>query len=207
MEPRSRDKRKPSGAAVLQLELTEAIVDIALDELAAKGFGRFSMEAVAKRAGVGKSALYRRWPSKSALAVAAVSQLSVPLAEAPDTGSLRGDLQAMVASVLSWLNDPRFGRILPDMVAEALRSEELADALTTNLGDPRRERGEALIDRAVSRGELPQDVDRELMLDLLAAPIFWRLTVRRRPVGQDFLDSHVDLLIRALGVPQQTPPR
>ncbi|WP_306333604.1 TetR/AcrR family transcriptional regulator [Streptomyces sp. KL118A] len=205
MEPGDRPKRKPTGAAVLQLELTEAIVDIALDELAAKGFGRFSMEAVAKRAGVGKSALYRRWPSKTALAVSALSQLSVPLAETPDTGSLRGDLRAVLAAVLSWLDDPRFGRILPDMVAEALRNEELAEALTANLGDPRRERGEALIDRAVTRRELPEDVDRELMLDLLAAPIFWRLTVRRLPVAEDFLDSLVDMLIRALGAHEETP--
>jgi AcrR family transcriptional regulator len=57
-------RRTPTGAAVLQPEITKAITGAVFDELADQGYARLSMEAVAKRAGVGKSALYRRWPSK-----------------------------------------------------------------------------------------------------------------------------------------------
>ena len=110
-------KRTPTGAAVLQPQVTSAITEAVLDELALHGYGRLSMEAVAKRAEVGKSALYRRWPSKQDMVVAALSEFSVPLAEIPDTGSLRGDLLATVTAVHDWLSHPRFGTILPDLTA------------------------------------------------------------------------------------------
>ncbi|HZG05407.1 MAG TPA: TetR/AcrR family transcriptional regulator [Streptomyces sp.] len=191
-------RRKPSGAAVLRPELTDAIVEITLDELAEKGFGRMSMEAVARRAGVGKSALYRRWPSKQELAVDAMSRLSVPLAEAPDTGSLRGDVRAVLEATLSWLDDPRLGRILTDLVAEARRNETLARALAAAVGEPRRARGEVVLDRAIARGELPAGVDREIALDLFAAPLFWHLGVRLLPVTPEYLDRLTDVLTAAL---------
>ncbi|GAB2622332.1 TetR/AcrR family transcriptional regulator [Streptomyces capparidis] len=186
-------------------EVTDAIISTALEEFAEKGYGRMSMEAVAKRAGVGKSAVYRRWPSKQALAVDAMSRLGVPMAEVPDTGSLRGDLRALLRAVLDWLDEPRVGRILPDLVAEARRNQALADALTAELGDPRRERGRAVLERAVARGEIPADTDHELILDLLAAPVFWHLSVRRLPVTQDYLDRLLDTLLRAMTAPRPGP--
>ncbi|PJE95083.1 TetR family transcriptional regulator [Streptomyces carminius] len=194
----SGTRRKPSGAAVLRPELTEAIVEIALGELAEKGYGRMSMEAVARRAGVGKSALYRRWPSKQALAVDAVARISVPLAETPDTGSLRGDVRAMLEALLSWLDDPRLGGILTDLMAEARRNGALARALAERVGEPRRARGEALLDRAAARGEVPAGLDREIVLDLIPGALFWHLGARRQPVTADYLDRLADTLVTAL---------
>ncbi|MFD0663561.1 TetR/AcrR family transcriptional regulator [Thermocatellispora tengchongensis] len=99
-------RRTPTGAAVLQPSVTNAITEAVLDELAEQGYARLSMEAVAKRAGVGKSALYRRWPSKQEMAISVISEFSLAQIEVPDTGSLRGDLRATLDTVMRWLTHP-----------------------------------------------------------------------------------------------------
>src|ERR1700754_1893832 len=122
-------RRTPTGAAVLQPEVTVAITEAALDQLAAHGYGRLSMEAVARSAGVGKSALYRRWTGKQQMVLAVVSELSVPLAEVGDSGSLRGGLFAALHAMIDWLTGPRLSRIVPDLLAEAARNPALGEAL------------------------------------------------------------------------------
>ena len=191
-------KRAPSGAAVFREEITEKVLQVAVDELAARGVGRFSMDAVARRCGVGKSAMYRRWPAKQELIVAAMSRISMPLADFRDTGSLRGDVRAMFAAVATWMSDPLIARILPDLIAEAHRSTELARQLSKELERPRRDRGSSLIDRAVNRGELDDSVDRELALDLMAAPVFWRVITRRSPADDAFLDGLTEAFLSAV---------
>jgi AcrR family transcriptional regulator len=191
--------RTPTGAAVLQPEVTQAITDAVLHELAEQGYGRLSMEAVAKRAGVGKSALYRRWSSKHEMITAVVAEFSVTRADIEDTGSLRGDLRATMQAVLEWLTHPLFSRILPDLVAEGARNPEMAESARTSIGGPRRERAEVMLLRAVDRGELARDTDLELALDVLAAPIYWRLVVRQAPAGPGYVDRLVEHALRALG--------
>src|SRR3954471_12231279 len=94
-------RRSPAGAAVLRDDLTEAIRDAVLEELAAQGYGRLSIEGVARRAGGGKTTIYRRWNSKLQMVIDVVSAVAIQAMETPDTGSLSGDLRAMlgVASV------------------------------------------------------------------------------------------------------------
>ncbi|WP_028926070.1 TetR/AcrR family transcriptional regulator [Pseudonocardia acaciae] len=192
-------RRAPTGAAVLQSRVTRAITEAVLDELAERGYGRLSMEAVARRAGVGKSALYRRWPAKRDMVVTVISEFSVPRAEVPDTGSLRGDLLATLHAIHEWLAHPRTATILPDLTAEAARNPDLAEAMRDAVGEPRRALGAATLRRAVERGELPSDLDVELALDLVAAPIYWRANVRGVPVTAAYLEDLAEHLLRALG--------
>jgi AcrR family transcriptional regulator len=192
-------RRAATGAAVLQPQITAAITEAALDELAEHGYGRLSMEAVAKRAGVGKSALYRRWPSKQDMVIAVLSEIFVPAAKTEDTGSLRGDLLAILHSIHEWLTEPRAATILPDLTAEARRNPVLAKAIETTIGQPRRALGAATLRRAIDRGELPADTNVELALDLVAAPIYWRLSVRHVSIEPGYLEDLAEHLLRALG--------
>ncbi|WP_328644658.1 TetR/AcrR family transcriptional regulator [Amycolatopsis sp. NBC_00348] len=191
--------RTPTGAAVLQPEVTQAITDAVLHELAEQGYGRLSMEAVAKRAGVGKSALYRRWTSKHEMITAVVAEFSVSRAVLEDTGSLRGDLRVTLQAMIDWLTHPVFSRILPDLIAEGARNPEMAESARTSIGGPRRDRAEVMLRRAMDRGELPADLDVEMGMDVLGAPIYWRMVVRRAPVEPDYLDRLVEYVLRALG--------
>ncbi|MET0236522.1 MAG: TetR/AcrR family transcriptional regulator [Kibdelosporangium sp.] len=191
-------RRAPTGAAVLQPQITTAITEAALDELAEHGYGRLSMEAVAKRAGVGKSALYRRWPSKQDMVIAVLSEISVPAARTENTGSLRGDLRATLQAIHEWLAHPRIAMILPDLTAEAVRNPVLARAIETTIGRPRRALGAATLRRAIDRGELPAGTNLELALDLVAAPVYWRLSMRHVPIEPGYLDDLTEHLLRAL---------
>lgn len=192
------NRRVPTGAAVLQPEITSAITEAVLDELAEQGYARLSMEAVAKRAGVGKSALYRRWSSKQDMALAVVAEFSVGQAEFADTGTLRGDIRESLDALVAWLSHPRFSRILPDLVAEMARTPALSELVAGMIGQPRRDRGLVIFQRAIRRGELDPETDLDLALDLLAAPIYWRLTVRDGDVEPGYLDKLTALISRAL---------
>ena len=192
-------RRTPTGAAVLQPEITLAITEAVFDELAEQGYARLSMEAVAKRAGVGKSALYRRWPSKQEMALSVIAEFSVGQAEMPNTGSLDGDLRQSLEAIAHWLSHPKFSRILADLVAEMGRNPELGGVVEGMIGQPRRERGVVMLQRAIERGELAPDTDLELALDLIAAPIYWRLLVRDGQIEPGYLDRLTVLLSRALG--------
>jgi AcrR family transcriptional regulator len=192
-------RRTPSGAAVLQPGITAAITDAVFAELVERGYARLSMEGVAKRAGTGKSALYRRWHTKQEMVLAVLAEISVPMAGTEDTGTLRGDLRATVAAVAAWLTEPPFCRIIPDLVAEATRTPELAQAIAEAIGEPRRALGRRTLERAIARGELPADTDMEMAQDLMAALIFWRMVVRQAPTEPDYLDRVTETVLRALG--------
>jgi AcrR family transcriptional regulator len=189
--------RRPTGAAVLQSAKTASITEAVLVELADHGYARLSMESVARRAGVGKSALYRRWPGKSEMVAAALGALSVPAAPSPDTGSLHADLRILLEGMLAWLTHPQVARILPDVSAEGVREPALAEALRVAVGEPRRAAAAVALERAAERGELAVSVD--LALDLLGAPLYWRLSVRHAELGPGYLDELADALLRAIG--------
>ncbi|MGW8439403.1 TetR/AcrR family transcriptional regulator [Nocardiopsis sp. NPDC055879] len=191
-------RRTPTGAAVLRPHVTSAISEAVLDELAERGYGRLSMEGVAKRAGTGKSSLYRRWSSKQGMVISALTEFSVPPAEIADTGSFEGDLRATLEAVYVWLTHPRFAAILPDLAAEAGRDPELVQAIESAIGVRRRALGEATLRRAIERGELPEDTHVPLALDLMAAPLYWRLNILRAEVDPDYLNALVTYLLRAL---------
>ncbi|MFI9647705.1 TetR-like C-terminal domain-containing protein [Streptomyces sp. NPDC052040] len=182
---------------MLQDSVTEAISAAFFEELASVGYARLSLEAVAKRAGAGKAAIYRRWPSKLEMAVALVSAAAVDAPEDVDSGTLRGDVFALLADLDGALRHRLPSRIVPDLLAESARNPELQQALFAAVRDTRRGKATRLLERAVERGELPSDVDRELALDLLAGPLYWRLAVVRTPTGPDYLDRLADKLLAA----------
>ncbi|OON75177.1 TetR/AcrR family transcriptional regulator [Streptomyces tsukubensis] len=191
-------KRTPTGAAVFRPGVTAVIVEAALLELSESGYGRLSMEAVARRAEVSKSALYRRWSSKQDMVIAILSAIAVPVSEVIDTGSLRGDIRATLNEVAAWLNGPRVSQILPDLSAEAIRDPTFAEAFRAAIDKPRRAHGAAMLQRAIERGELSSDTDLELALDMLAAPIYWRLSVRGESMDAEYLERLAETVLRSL---------
>lgn len=107
-------KRQAAGAAVLQDNVTAAITRAVFREIARTGYAALTMEAAARRAGVGKAALYRRWPSKLPMVAGLLSKVGVLLAEIPDAGSLHGDVRAFLTQTMRLLRRPLVRRILQD---------------------------------------------------------------------------------------------
>jgi AcrR family transcriptional regulator len=197
-EPTERPRRPPAGAAVLREDVTDAIADAVFAELAETGYGRLSMEAVAKRAGVGKPAIYRRWPSKQAMVVALASGVAVGAIEQPDTGSLREDVLSFLRGATEALTHPLARTIVPDLLAETARNTQLTVAFAETVREPRRQRAAEILHRAVRRGELAADIDLELALDFLAGPLYWRLVVVRTPRPDGYHTQLADMIIAAL---------
>jgi AcrR family transcriptional regulator len=192
-------RRRPAGAALLQENVTSAITAAAFEELAETGYARMSMDAVARRAGVGKAALYRRWDSKDAMLIDLVARAvrESALIQA-DTGSLRGDVQAYLTATCSQLSGRLVSRIAPDFLAESPRNPALAAALREVIATPRRESADAMLSRAIGRGELPADLDHDLALDLLVAPLGFRLLVSQGVINDGYLRRLTDATVAAL---------
>lgn len=191
-------KRAPAGAAVLRGDVTDAIRAAVFEELAANGYGRLSIEAVARRARVGKTAVYRRWRSKLPMVIDVVSEVAATGLVLPDAGSLHEDLRLFISVVARVLRHPLAAQIVPDLLAEAARNPEIAETLAVALREAQRESSAALVRKAVARGELPVDTDTELALDLIVGPLYWHLLVARAPVTRDYLERLTRSIAAAL---------
>lgn len=199
--PRS-ERRRPTGAAVPQARVTDALTRALFAEWAATGYAALSLERVARRAGVGKAALYRRWPSKVVMVSDALTQVGLTITEVPDTGSLLGDVRAVLLSIRRVLRHPLVRRIILDLHAEVGRSPEL-EASIRPFQAARRERSQALIDRAVARGELHPAVDREIASDLIGAAPYWRIAVIGGRADRAYVDRLTVMLCAALKADMQ----
>lgn len=183
-------RRSPAGAAVLREDVTEAIRAAVFEELAAVGYARMSIEGIARRAGVGKTAVYRRWRSKLHLVLDVVSAVAVLGLPAPDTGSLEGDLRLLYEVTSRALRHPVASQILPDLQAEAARNPEIAEALRKALEQGQEGVASGIVRAAEQRGELRAGVDTELALDIISGPLYWRSVVVRGPkLPKGYLDA------------------
>jgi AcrR family transcriptional regulator len=179
--------------------VTDAITGAAFAELADAGYERMSMEAVARRAGVGKAALYRRWPSKQAMVTELIrNTVADTLPPTPATGALHTDLRELLATFRSQLADPLLARIGAELLAEASHDGVLAHVLNTEVAAPRRAAARAILQGAVDRGELPPGLDLELGTDLLFAPLAFRVMVMHGRSDDDYLERLTNAVEAAL---------
>lgn len=188
-----------TGAAVLRPRVTDAITAATFAELADVGYARLTMEAVARRAGVGKAALYRRWSSKRGMLTELIRHAvedSIPAV--PDTGTLRGDLREVLADTRRQLLDPVVNAVGPTLLAEMRHTSAVADVLHAGVAAPRRAAAGAMLQAAIDRGELPATLDMDLATDLLVAPLGFRMLIMNGTVDDAYLDTLATALEAAL---------
>ena len=180
-------ERKPSGAAVIRPELTKALFRALFEEWAQCGYGAVSLERVAARAGAGKAAIYRRWPSKLEFVCEAIQRVGLTLSDFDDHGSLGADINAYLRTTRAAFRHPLARKIIPDVVAERMRTPEIAVTLNS-LAAARRAFGSRMLDRAIARKELQPALDRELALDLLISPLYMRMIVHSKNTAMAEID-------------------
>ena len=175
---------------MLRRQVTDAITEAAFAELAETGYARTSMDAVARRAGVGKAALYRRWSSKQAMLAELIrDKVAGSLPPVPDTGALCTDLKELFATYRDQLAHPLVTQVGAGLLAEASHDSALAEVLQTGVAAPRRAAARTVLRNAIDRGELPPGLDLELGTDLLIAPLAFRMLVVKGPSGDEYLES------------------
>jgi AcrR family transcriptional regulator len=174
----------------------DRIVEAAASLLAEVGYDGLSMEAVAARAGAGKAAIYRRWPGKAALVLDTVRSRKLPLGDAPDTGTLRGDLMALFLALQAQLEGNALDHLSGVLVA--LRSDpELAQAVHEQFTAAWERGVHRIVERAVERGEVPDRDDRFLDLFGRVGPsvMMMRFLMAEGRIDPDFVNRIVDDLL------------
>ncbi len=169
-----------------------AILEAAGRLLEDRGVARTSMEAIAADAGVGKATIYRWWSSKEQLMVDAVGHLRGYLAPPPHTDDPRADLLQTVRDGLDrFAGTPGGDKLFPRLLDAAVDSPRLAEAWRERLIAPRRAAIADILRRAIQAGQLPAQLDLELAVDLLVAPLIYRLHV----TGADTPPTVADRLV------------
>jgi AcrR family transcriptional regulator len=169
------------------------VLQAALEVLDRDGLAGFTMEAVARRAGASKATLYRRWPSVGALLVDAMDATFHPL-PVPDTGHVVTDVRQLITAFVALLEHTPFPRLLAAFIDAAERDPALA-RLHADLTRRRREPLLLVLTRGRERGQLPVDLDLEVVTDLLAGPFFYRRFIAHQPITTELADQVVAHLL------------
>ncbi|MEV0157512.1 TetR/AcrR family transcriptional regulator [Micromonospora sp. NPDC050686] len=191
---------------MLRGDITSALRAAVMQELAEVGYGRLSIERVARRAGVGKTAVYRRWGSKLAMVLDIVSELAVHKMPLPDTGSLHDDLEILLQIVNQVLQHRLAAQVVPDLLAEAARNPQIAETLQAALRANQRNVADLILGRAIERGELSPGIDTDAAVDLIIGPLYWRLAISRTRLPSGYLPRLAAVTTAALRSELMSPP-
>ena len=189
------DHRRPGRPRSEQAE--QAIIEATLDLFAEQGFEGVCVEAVAARAGVGKATIYRRWPNKEELLLAAFGSLKSPYPE-PGGVCARDDLVAMLSVMCADMADPRKARRYALLLGEGRKYPRLMERYTETVVRPRREAMRAVIRRGIESGELRADTDVEIAMLALTGTILAKEKSADGSLDGDFAARIVDELMLGL---------
>lgn len=184
-------EQRPGGRAE---RVRAAVLGAAAELLTEVGYDKMSVEEVAARAGVHKTTVYRRWPTKAALTADAVAIHSAEVIPIPDTGSLAGDLQLLARQVVANIGSEAGSRRSRSIAAAAATSDELTEAMHAFWAH-RLALSAQIVERAIQRGELPPGTDANLIIEAVIGPLWLRLLLTGEPISEDLADDIVNLVV------------
>ncbi|WP_433253776.1 TetR/AcrR family transcriptional regulator [Streptosporangium sp. CA-135522] len=179
-----------------------AILSAAIALLGELGYAKLTIEAIAARAGVGKQTIYRWWPSKGAVLVDAALSLSEDEEGSialPDTGDLRADLRVVLRAIVDEYNDPAFDTMTRALTVESLTDPKLNAEITGRVLRPLLEVTKDRLRAGQEAGQVSEEVDLDLAVEVLYAPIYHRWMLRTNPLTHAYADTVLDLALKALG--------
>ena len=189
-------RRRTGGRSA---RVREAVLKATLRVVAEQGADAASIGEIARQARVHETSIYRRWRTKEHLILDALLDYSEEQLPIPDTGTLRDDLVAFATAVTNYLASP-LGRTVARSMAVADDDVTLA-ATRAQFWRSRFDLASVIVDRAKSRGELPDDIDPAMALELLIAPLHFRTLLTRQPVDEQRAGRVVDLLLKGIASP------
>jgi AcrR family transcriptional regulator len=171
----------------------QAILDAALELCQEQSFAGLTMEGIAKRAGVGKQTIYRWWPSKAAILLEALTDRATNTLDFPDTGDIVTDLRTQMSTVVQAFNNPMFAAYSRGLIAAAQSDPEIAAAVVKTVIQPRVDLCVERIEKAQQAGAVRRDLDPRDIVELLYAPLYYRLLLHTRPVSTDQVETVLSL--------------
>jgi AcrR family transcriptional regulator len=181
----------------------DAIRTAALELIAERGMRSLRMDDIAKRAGVGKATIYRRYRSKDELVSDAVSA-QIDEIEIPDTGATRTDVLELMLDAVKFYSRSPLARVMSTILDEMNHDVEFAGLVRERFLTARRVALRTVFERAIQRGDLRGDLDVELALDVLAGPLVYRLLITGGPIDSRLAENVTDLILR--GFAASPPP-
>lgn len=176
----------------------EAVLRAAKELLEERGLGAVTIEGIAARAGVSKPTIYRSWKNSYAVAMAAFLELTEAHLPVKASGSAIADLRKHLRKVAE-VFATRTGRSVAAMIAASQSETELAKAFRNHFILASREEGRKILERAVAQRELRSDIDFDVTLDLIYAPLYFRLLVGHGELTSAFTDSVLEHALVGLG--------
>jgi AcrR family transcriptional regulator len=177
-------------------QIDAAVLEATIAVLSRSGYGRLTLEEVARHAGTTKPAIYRRWPNRQRLVLAALGR-RLGEARAPDTGCTLCDLDESLKLFVA-----AFRRVPPDVIgplfADCAGDRDLRTAFMTTLFDPPRAAVKETLDRAHARGDLREDVDRDLILDLIGSLVHYRTLFGHARTTDAEIERAVEALLQGI---------
>ncbi|MGD9880483.1 MAG: TetR/AcrR family transcriptional regulator [Reyranella sp.] len=181
----------------------EKVLAATAELLSEGGLPAVTMEAVATRAGVAKTTLYRWWPNRAALALDCVAARMAPIADGPRGGRFRDRFRRQLTATLRLLNG-RQGQAILALIGAKQIDPSLGRAYTEQIAQPRRAQTRRLARQAIEAGELAPGTDPDLFLDAMYGPLYYRKVVSGDPITDAFIDQIVDAAFRAFAPPRRT---
>jgi AcrR family transcriptional regulator len=171
-----------------------AILDAAREVLVSEGFAGLRLEHVAARAGVAKTAIYRRWGSKEELSLAVLEELGAPHIRIAETGNTRQELLAATTNAMRAVVDTDFGPVIEALMSQIAMNPLIGDPFRATIVQGRRDEIRRAIGRGIARGDLRADADTEIATELLVGPVYFRLMFGGE-LTDDFAERVVDAVI------------
>ena len=178
---------------------TEELLQVTLDLSAEVGYAGLSIEAVARRAGVGKHTIYRRWPSMPALLLDALNRAWTSDLDYRDTGDVRADLREQFLRSGLTLSDPPIGPVYRAVIAEAQADSVLRATLHERFLATVEQSTLERITRAQRIGELAAEANLEFAAEVLCGALYYRSLLSTRPIDEDVVDGLLDMFMAAYG--------
>jgi AcrR family transcriptional regulator len=195
------NEKRPPGRPRSE-ESRQSILRSTIKLLKQSGFSELSIEAIAADANVGKTTVYRWWPTKAALVADAFSASADKELRFPNTGSVYNDIRQQMGGLIRIFRSQR-GKIVAALLAGGQSDPELLEAYRDRFLWPRRRQAYQTLQRGVDRGELPRGCDFDLILDSLYGPILMRFLIRHVKLEEKFADEVCGLVLQGLKQPPQ----
>lgn len=165
-----------------------------LEELAAVGYPELSLERVARRAGVNKTTLYRRWGTREALVLEVMLERARQVVPVPDTGSLREDLMQLARAAVANASTPGVQAVMRAVISQAPYEPAVAE-VSRQFWDERMSLDGVIVERAITRGDVPPDTDPRQVIEAILGPLHMRLLISGTPAEPAEIERVVDLVV------------
>jgi AcrR family transcriptional regulator len=176
----------------------QAILTAALEVCREMGYAATSIEAIARRAEVGKQTIYRWWPSKGLLLLDALEARAGESATFPDTGDVVADMASQIHALGRLFSNPDLAPVLRAIVAGQQSEPAVAERFINELLEPRRKSAEHRLAVAAERGELPPEPGPLHLIELLYGPMYYRLLVTHEPIDTAYIEAHLAAVFGAV---------